>query len=657
MDRIKFLINILNNASKCYYSGKTPIMDDVEYDKLFDELKYLENTTGIVYSNSPTQNVGSTAIDYLEKIEHSSPMLSLDKCHSTEELKKFIGKENGILMMKMDGLTVRATYKNGNIFRLETRGDGVVGNDVTHLIGNFVNLPISIPIKTDFIVDGECIITYDDFLRINDKLPIGTEKYKNPRNLASGSLSVLDSKDIKDRPLKFIAWRVISGLEDEKFFSNTNIIITKYGFEVVPYFTYTPGTSDEIDLPDMLNSMRDKAKKIGYPIDGIVFAFDSSELAKKLGRTSHHFNHSIAYKFEDDRYETKVVDIEWTGGKTGALTPTLIFEPIEIDGTTVTRASMHNVSIMKQLHPTKGCTAYIYKANQIIPQCDSCRNDGNEEFEIPNKCPVCGCSVSIVKENNTEFLICTNDYCDGKLLKKLAFFVGKQGFDINGLSEATLEKFIELGWVKEFTDIFDLAKYYPKMINLDGFGIRSAQKLLKSIDESRHITMDKFLCSLSIPMVGKTASKLIAETYKYNWNHFILEIGMGRLTRIRNIDGIGEVITGNISSWYKSQNYITKLVNAIVLEAPEQRKKIASSAFNGKNICITGKLYKFSNRAELVQILNDLGAKEVSSVTNKTHYLLTNDKTSGSSKNKKAADIGIPVISEDEFIKLSGIEV
>ena len=583
-------------------------------------------------------------------------MLSLDKCHSIDELKKFIGKENGILMMKMDGLTVRATYKNGNIFRLETRGDGVVGNDVTHLVGNFVNLPVSIPNKTDFVVDGECIITYDDFLNINNKLPVGAEKYKNPRNLASGSLSVLDSKDIKDRPLKFIAWRVINGLEYEKFLTSTNIIITEYGFEVVPYCVYKPGTFDEINLPNILNNLRDKAKELGYPIDGIVFAYDSIELANGLGRTAHHFNHSIAYKFEDDKFETKVIDIEWTGGKTGALTPTLIFEPVEIDGTTVTRASMHNVSILKQLHPTKGCTAYIYKANQIIPQCDSCRDDGNEEFVIPTQCPVCGHQTSIIKENATEFLICTNDYCDGKLLKKLAFFVSKQGFDINGLSEATLEKFIELGWVKEFTDVFDLAKYYPKLINLEGFGIRSAQKLLKSIDESRHITMDKLLCSLSIPMVGKTASKQIAEAYEYNWEHFILEIKLGRLTRIRNIDGIGEVITNNISKWYKTQNYITELTKIIVIETPEQRKIIADSVFKGKNICITGKLYRFKNRAELVQIFNDLGAKEVSSVTNKTNYLLTNDKTSGSSKNKKAVDLGIPVISEDEFIKLSGIE-
>ena len=655
---IKNLIKKLNEASYAYYNSGRPIIPDSEYDKMYSELERLEAETGIIYSNSPTQNVGAKAIDTLKKIKHSFPMLSLAKCHTVAELKKFIGNNNGVLMLKMDGLTVRATYSDGELIRLETRGDGYEGNDVTHLIGNFVNLPQRIKHTGELIIDGECIITYQDFDMINAKLSKDQEPYKNPRNLASGTLAAKNAADVFNRPLRFIAWRVIKGLDENNSLYSQTANIYNMSFETVLSEYIEPEKLVENELEERLNRLRDNAKKIGYPIDGIVFAFDSISLSKKLGSTAHHFNHSIAYKFEDDRYPTKVIDVEWTGGKTGVLTPTLVFEPVEIDGTSVQRASLHNVSIYKMLHPTKECTAYIYKANQIIPQCDGCEDDGLEEFNIPSKCPICDSPTLLEKTNNTEFLVCSNDGCPGKIIKLLSTFVGRQGFDIDGLSEATIEKFVELGWINNFVDIFSLEKYYSQMIRLDGFGIISCQKLLKAIDKSRTITMDKFLTALSIPGVGVKAGRQIAEAYDFQLQPFLEDLSKGIATKLYGINGVGDIMIKQILNWHRQQIYMQNLLSVVNVVKPDLSEMIVSNkALNGKSICVTGKLVKFKNREELGKTIERMGAKEVSSVTKKTSYLLTNDKDSGSSKNKKAAELKIPIISEDEFIKMCGIEV
>ena len=633
-------------------------MPDSEYDKLYSDLERLEKETGIIYSNSPTQNVGARAVDSLNKIKHTFPMLSLAKCHTISELRKFIGNNKGVLMLKMDGLTIRVTYINGSLMRLETRGDGYEGNDVTHLAGNFINLPKKINKLGRVVIDGECIITYQDFDAINANLPNDQERYKNPRNLASGTLSAKNAADVFNRPLRFIAWRAIEGFEEDNSLYQQTANIYANSIETVLSEFIDPNRIDDYELETRLNRMRENAKRIGYPIDGIVFAYDSLTLSKKLGATAHHFNHSIAYKFEDDKYPTKVLDVEWTGGKTGVLTPTLLFEPVEIDGTSVQRASMHNVSIFKLLHPTKGCTAYIYKANQIIPQCDDCEDDGREEFEIPSKCPICGAETKLEKSNNTEFLLCSNDDCQGKLIKRLSTFVGRQGFDIEGLSDATLEKFVDLGWIEDYIDIFCLEKHYAEMVKLDGFGIISCQKLLKAIDESRKITMDKFLASLSIPGVGVKAGRQIAEAYEFQLQPLIDDLSKGIITKLYRINGIGDVMIRQILNWYKQQIYINKLMQIVEVVQPDMSSKIVENQkLAGKTICVTGKLLRFKNREELAKTIEKMGAKEVSSVTKKTSYLLTNDKGSGSSKNKKAAELNIPIISEDEFIRLCEIEV
>ena len=658
MKAIKELIKKLNDASYAYYNSSKPVMTDSEYDRLYSELEQLEIETGIIYSNSPTQKVGTGAIDYLEKVTHSFPMLSLAKCHTSKELIKFIGENHGLLMLKMDGLTVRATYNAGQLIRLETRGDGYIGNDVTHLISNFVNLPTRINYDQELVVDGECIITYEDFDMINKNLPIEQERYRNPRNLASGTLSLKNAQDASNRPLRFIAWRGIEGITEIDSLYLQLRELSRLGFESVYNKYMDPRFITEDLLNNTLSDFRETAKNIGYPIDGVVFAIDSISKSYKLGSTSHHFNHSIAYKFDDDKYPTKVIDVEWTGGKTGLLTPTLVFEPVEIDGTIVQRASMHNVSIFKQLHPTKGCTAYIYKANQIIPQCDCCDDDGSEEFDIPSKCPICGEDTLINKTKSTEVLICSNESCGGAFLKKLSTFVGKQGFDIDGLSDATLEKFINLGWIEEFVDVFYLDKHYSEMIGLDGFGVRSAQKLLRSIEDSRSITMDKFITAMSIPTIGSKAGKQIADMYEYDWESFKNDLISGCKTNLYKIDGFGPIMVANIFKWAKHQNYIERLIKEVKFKKPSIIKKVSdNSIFSGKTICITGKLNKFKNREELAEAIEKVGAKEVSGITKKTSYLLTNDKTSGSSKNKKAEELSIPIISEDEFIKMCGIEV
>jgi len=653
-NKIRELTVRLNKSSESYYHGQAT-MSDTEFDRLLDELSEMEKKAGYRLSNSPTVNVGANAIDSLEKVTHVFPMLSLDKCHSVDDLIKFIDGNPSVLMYKMDGLTIRATYEKGILKRLETRGNGQIGNDVTHLAKAFVNLPSKLMEITDMIVDGECVITYDDFEAINDEISDKEEKYKNPRNLAAGSLSVLKYDDIKNRPLKFFAWRIIQS--DKETLNNSMCCDFTYlesnGFTVTPYlFVYSGITND--NLREMIDICRNTAKVLHIPIDGCVVAIDSIAEGYKRGKTDKFFKHSIAYKYEDDKFSTKVVDVEWTTGKTGQITPTLIFEPIEIDGTTVSRASMHNVSIFKQLHPSSGCTAYIYKANMIIPQCDFCEDDGKEYFTIPTKCPACGGEVKLVRTDKTEYLSCINPGCSEKILRKLSHFVSKEAFDIDGLSEATIEKFIELGWVVKFSDIFSLHKHYSEMINLDKFGVRSVQKLIRAIDLSRDIKMDNFLCSLSIPLIGKTASKQIADIYKYDWTLFIADLTMNDYNKLRNANGIGELMLNSIRNWFENEYHELSELESIVKWIVPTEKANNDMTLSGMTFCITGSIKEYKNRSELKALIESKGGKVTDSVTSKTSYLINNDNKSNSSKNKKAADLGIPVITEEGFKVLLG---
>ena len=638
------LINALKEASAAYYTGN-PIMSDADYDKMYEHLKAMENESGVVYSDSPTITVGSSPVDFIAKINHDHPMLSLDKVHTGNEIIKFMN-DTIVGMFKADGLTVSATYDNGVLKMLETRGDGEVGNDILFHAYSFCNLPLHINKTGKYVIDGEAIILYDDFEEINKQLP-EQEKKSNPRNLAAGTLNQLDPNVSRKRKLRFYAWDVIEGGSSNSL--NVNLFeAEKLGFDTVPHFLIT--LEDDItQMPRFLNFMRTLSREMSFPIDGVVFKYDDIIYGKSLGSTGHHPRNAIAYKYEDDKYPTKVKDVEWTVGKTGQIVPTLVTEPVEIDGTMVNRASMHNISIFKQLHPKKNATAYLYKANAIIPQCDSIDPDGDGEFNIPDTCPVCGCETTIVKTDNTEILVCTNPSCKGKLLGKLNTFVSKKGFDIKGLSEQTLSKFIELGWVNSFKDIFELKNHKKYLMNLEGFGTTSVNKLLKAIDDSRHnVDPRNFIVALSIPGIGEGQAKSIIRKYK-TFDSFICAINSWINI---DVEGIGDVLNRNIFEWYENtyrNDNIDDLLSYIDFKTEVSETK---NNLSGMTFVVTGSVNKFKNRKELENVINSYGGKVAGSVSKNTNYLINNDNTSTSSKNIKAMELKIPIITEDEFLDM-----
>lgn len=622
-------------------------MSDTEYDSLLDKLKQMEKSTGIVMSNSPTQNVGTSVIDSIPEIEHSHLMLSLDKVHSIEEIKKFAGNNSTVAMMKMDGLTISVEYIDGNLNRIETRGNGYRGNDVTHLNSAFINLPAKIDKPGKYVIDGEAIITYEDFDRINSKFSNPDDRYKNPRNLAAGSLNLLDTNIARERHLRFIAWDVIEG-DDSNDFIDRLYSAQDLGFSIVPLHQVSN------NYEEVIQTLRETARKLSYPIDGIVIKMVDIAYGKSLGKTDKFFRNAVAYKFEDDKYPTKLLDVEWQVGKTGVITPVIITEPVEIDGSTVNRASVHNISIFKQLHLTKGCTCYIYKANQIIPQCDCTEDDGGEEFQIPNKCPVCGGSTKITKENDSEILICTNPECDGKLLGKLKHFVSKDAVNIDGMSEATLKFLINKSWLSQPKDVYYLSQHKDKWKKSAGFGERSVQKLLDNIEKSRKINFSNFLYSLSIPLIGKSASKEIAKACDYDIDQFRTIVSLDGGQAFMDINGFGEEMNKSLLSWWDRYHYeFCDLAKEFTfIKKNECSSSANSAALNNITIVITGSLYKFKNRNELVKVIESHGGKVAGSVTSKTNYLLNNDINSNSSKNKKAKELGVPIISEDDFLKM-----
>lgn len=644
IERIKQLIKILNHASNEYYNSDNPLISDYDWDRQFDELKQLEAETGCVFSNSPTQNVGYEVKSKLEKVKHSHPMLSLGKTKSENDLKAFSDGKDCVLSLKMDGLTMLNTYENGELIQSESRGNGEVGELLTHNAKVFKNLPLHIKNTHKIEFEGEAIITKDDFELINSKLS-EDNKYKNCRNLASGSVRQLDSRIAKDRHLKFVCWKIPYGFttyrEGFAFAKDT-------GFEVVPFVIYNSSTDD---IHEKIEELKGIAEEKNYPIDGIVIAYDNIEYGKSLGMTGHHPRNALAFKFYQEEEITTLRDIEWGMGKTGQLTPVAIFDGVEIDGTTVNRASVHNITILKELQLGIGDEITVYKANQIIPQLRENLTKSNNCI-IPNKCPICGKATKIVKQNDSEVLMCTNDDCPGKLLGKLSHAVSKNALNIDGLSDATIQKFINLGWLTKIKDIYNLEAHKKEMSQLEGFGSKSVSKLLTAIENSRNTDLTRFLYAQSIPLIGHTASKDIAKYCNNSLDQFRMVIDMDVKPFIK-LSGFGEEMSKSIKKWWNTHHEeFCDLAQEFNFK--EEMLVNNSDVLKNKVFVITGSVHHFANRDALKNKIESLGGKVSGSVSAKTSYLINNDNTSKSSKNVKAMQLNIPIITEDDFLNMIG---
>lgn len=649
--RIKELVEQLNEYRDAYYNEARSDVSDAEYDRLFDELSELENETGVVYTNSPTQSVGYEVKSELEKVKHSHPMLSLDKTKSVDDLVKFARDKDCILSLKMDGLTCLLTYENGELVQAETRGDGEIGELITHNARVFDNIPLSIDYKGHFEIEGEAIITYEDFDKINKSLP-DDKKYKNPRNLASGSVRQLDSKIAAQRHIKFIAWKVPTEIASNSFINRLQYAV-ELGFDTVPFLPIRGNYNAEF-INIVIEQLQRRANERSFPIDGLVATYNDITYGELLGMTGHHPKHSIAFKFYDEEVETVLKNIEWSMGKIGSLTPVAIFDPVEIDGTMVERASLHNVSILTKLDLQIGDTIIVYKANQIIPQVKenlSAKDRESAYIRIPSQCPVCESPTQIVKENDSEVLMCTNPHCKGKLLGRVSHFVSKKGMDISGLSEETIKKFIELGWIAEITDIYNLDQYYDRLSTMSGFGKKSVDKLRKSIETSKTVRLDKFIASLSIPGIGTSQSKELVKAFGA-WDKFRdASIGYYNFTQL---DGFGDVLNNNIHSWFEDMSNIADYLASLMTFESEDNSK-TNNSLNGKSFVVTGKVYKFKNRDEVKEAIEKFGGKVTGSVTKSTFALINNDIESNSSKNKKAKELCVQIINEEQLIEMLGM--
>lgn len=639
---IKILVDRLNNACDAYYNTGMPILNDAEYDELLEQLKKVEKETGIVLSNSPTQHAGTVTVSEINKVKHEIPMLSLDKCHSIKEIEDFIGKDDYYISVKCDGLSTRLIYENGELISAATRGNGELGQDVTFHAKQFKNIPLSISYKNRLVVDGESVILYNDFEDINAKmLEEGLEPYKNPRNLASGTLGSQDSKLTKDRKLTFIAWRVIEGI-DSNSMSYKLSELSKYGFSVVPVIV------NSNDVESSLDEIRKVAKELYIPLDGAVIAKDDINLANSMGRTEKFFRHSIAYKYEDENAITTFRDIRWTVGRTGQITPTALFDDVEIDGTTVNKASVHNLTILKDLGLRKNCTAYVYKANMIIPQIDYCENDGTEDIEIPTVCPCCSQPVVIRHDGIADVMYCENPTCSAKILSKFSHFVSKPCMNIDGLSEATLEKFINEGFIKTYKDIYHLSDYRDKIVNMEGFGKKSYDNLIKAIETSRNVKFENYLASLGISLIGKTASKTIARALTNPSHESFMKLFEDKFD-FTTLEDFGESMNGSLWDWYNIGDELTIGLAEELNFIQEENNMVENDFISGKVFVVTGAFVSMK-RTDLEKIITDRGGKLSGSVSKKTDFLLTNDGDSGSTKANKAKELGIPIMSEAEFL-------
>lgn len=650
IEKIKKLVERLNYHCDLYYNKQSPEISDYEYDCMFDELSKLEKETGIIMSNSPTQTVGTEVRSKLEKVTHSHPMLSLDKTKNINDIEKFIGAKVCCMMCKMDGLTILLTYEDGNLVQAETRGNGEVGEIVTHNAKVFENIPLHIDYPGHLEIEGEAIITYNDFSKINDKILDEDKKYKNPRNLVSGSVRQLDNEIASQRHIKFVAWKIPKGMDDKPTMYERFCEAYNLGFSIVPCIS----VSENNDISGSIDQLKKYAEELGYPIDGMVVTYDDIKYGESLGMTGHHPKHSLAFKFYDEEVETVLRDIEWGMGKTGQLTPVAVFDPVEIDGTIVKRASVHNVSTLTELELQIGDIITVYKANQIIPQIKenlSINKRYLTAIQLPIKCPICCHDTKIVKENDTEVLVCTNDHCKGKLLGIISHAVSKNALNIDGLSEATIEKFIDLGWISSIKDIYHLVEHKHEIIHLDGFGMKSVEKLLKSIEKSRKTTLDRFIYSLSIPLIGRSASKTISKYFNGDVNRFMEAWKCGYGFAWNHLDDFGASMHNSMAKFYLN-NYVSITLLLEEFTFNEKRNENSSNKLEGMVFVITGKLNQFNNRDAAKEFIETNGGKVSGSISSKTTYLVNNDINSTSSKNIKAKDLGIKIITEHELIEL-----
>ena len=647
IERMKELINTLNNASNAYYN-QSPIMSDYEWDKLYDELATLEYTTEIVLADSPTHNVGYSVADELKEVEHNHPMLSLDKTKSVDELIEFIGNKDCFLSVKADGLTTSLHYINGKLVGAETRGDGVRGTECLQNVLTMKNVPKEIPYKDELIIDGETIIGWDTFREINDKLP-EDKKYKHPRNLVSGSLQLLDSKEAANRNMRFVAWRVIKGFEhktpSEDLFKAKDI-----GFDIIPILK-SPRINQKEELTILLNQIRESANSHNIPYDGAVMAVNDYKIAESMGRTDKFFRHSMAYKYEDELFETVLTDIEWNTSKTGLINPVAIFEPVDLNGAITTRATLHNITYIKDMMLGIGDRIRVYRSNMVIPKVhDSIDKSGN--FNIPSKCPICGQPTRIIKENDSEVLMCENPGCKGKLFGRLIHAASRNALDIENLSESTIEKFINLGWLNSIKDIYYLSDHENEMKSIEGFGKKSVEKLLLSINKSRNTSLERFVYSLSIPLIGKSASKDISKLCEDNFDNLIGLIKSSP-EKLLTIDGFGVVTMNSMAKWwYENSLWVYELSKEFTFEKSKSVSNETSNILDGKTFVVTGSVNHYKNRDELKADIVAYGDTVVGSVSSKTSYLINNDINSTSSKNQKAKYLNIPIISEEQFLAM-----
>lgn len=645
-DRIKELVDTLNKAAKVYYSGTDEIMSNLEYDKLYDELKALEDETGIVLAGSPTHKVGYETLSELPKEEHERPMLSLDKTKSVEELAAFAGTHKSLLSWKLDGLTVVVTYRDGELYKAVTRGNGYVGEVITPNARVFVNLPAKIPYKGELVIRGEAIITYSDFERINRSIEEDENKYKNPRNLCSGSVRQLNNRITAERNVRLIAFALIRA--DGVDFGNSRQKQFEWlkgqGFEVVEYKIV-----DETSVADAVEYFSKAITDNDFPSDGLVLLYDDIAYGESLGTTAKFPRNAIAFKWADEMAITRLKCVEWSASRTGLINPVAVFEPVELEGTTVSRASVHNVSIVRELKLGYNDEIKVYKANMIIPQIAE-NITGSATIEIPEVCPVCGGPTGIKKANDTESLYCLNPDCQAKHIKRFEHFVSRNALNIDGISSQTLEKFIDRGFIKNYTDLYHLNNYEDEIVGMDGFGRKSYDNIIESVEKSRTVTLDHVIYALGIGGIGLANARLVSR----HCNEDPETVADITIEELMSIDGIGDVLAQSFREYFDDVNN-RRLYNELLAELKLQKEvRDTSSPVAGKTFVITGSVNHFTNRDELKAFIETLGGKTTGSVSAKTDYLINNDVTSNSSKNKKARELGIPVISEEEFIKLTG---
>lgn len=645
VNQMKELVKKLNEVAKAYYQEDREIMSNREYDALYDQLEQMEAETGIVLADSPTVNVGYEAVDALPKETHESPMLSLDKTKERETLRAFIGTNPTLLSWKMDGLTIVLTYENGELQKAVTRGNGIVGEVITNNARTFKNIPLKIAYQGRLVLRGEAIITYSDFERINETIEDVDAKYKNPRNLCSGSVRQLNNQITAERNVRFYAFALVSAQDVDMHNSRAYQMewLKSQGFEVVEYRMVTGESLDEA-----MDYFSHAIENNDFPSDGLVALYDDIAYGDSLGSTAKFPRNAFAFKWADEIRETTLREIEWSPSRTGLINPIAVFDPVELEGTTVSRASVHNVSIVKELQLGIGDTIQVYKANMIIPQiAENLTRSSN--LEIPHICPVCGEEARVIQENEVESLYCMNPDCVAKKIKAFTLFVSRDAMNIDGLSEATLEKFIAKGFIHDFGDIFEIAKHREEIVTMEGFGEKSYDNLIASIDKAKETTLAKVIYSLGISNIGLSNARVICRHFDDDLD----KIRTAEEEEISAIDGIGPVIAKSLTKYFKDPENNRKLDHLLGYLHINKEEVSENQTLAGMNFVITGSLEHFSNRGEAKKLIESLGGKVTGTVTGKTNYLINNDTTSNSSKNKKARELGIPILSEEDFIKMT----